>query len=129
VSIVVAVVRTLSYGFLAWFLSRRKVWEGEMVSLLVWLPWAIPGILLGTAFLSVFLNVAILSALLPTLGPLILVLIVQNLPLGTHMLRSSVTQISSELEEASYVSGGGRLTTLRRITLPLVMPTLTSWSS
>jgi iron(III) transport system permease protein len=123
---VVSVVGTLLYAVLAAILARSRLWSRGAVSLLVWLPWAIPGVLLGTAFLNLFLNTSVLTPLLQTLTPLIVVLIIASLPLGTHMIRSAVAQISPELEEASEMSGANRLTTFRRITLPLAAPTLLS---
>jgi iron(III) transport system permease protein len=122
----VSVVGTLLYAVLAAILARSRLWSRGAVSLLVWLPWAIPGVLLGTAFLNLFLNTSVLTPLLQTLTPLIVVLIIASLPLGTHMIRSAVAQISPELEEASEMSGANRLTTFRRITLPLAAPTLLS---
>lgn len=122
----VAVVGTMICAVLGGILARSRVWSKEAVSLLVWLPWAIPGVLLGISFLNLFLYTPGLTGLLQTLIPLILVLIIANLPLGTHMLRSAVGQISNELEEASSMAGAGGLTTFRRVTLPLTTPTLLS---
>jgi iron(III) transport system permease protein len=126
IGFVVGTVGTLAYAGLAWSLARTRWWSRSMISVLVWLPWAIPGVLMGTAFLNLFLNVPLLTGLRTTLFPLILVLIVQSLPLGTHMLRSGVEQISGELEEASYVCGGSRAWTFVRIVLPLLMPMFVS---
>jgi iron(III) transport system permease protein len=126
VSFGAATIGTIAYSVLGWILARTEVWGREAIGLIIWLPWAIPGLLLSTAFLSLFLNVPALTPLLTTLVPLGVVLIVQSMPLGTHLLRSSITQVSGQLEEASYTSGAGRLVTFRRITLPLVMPTFIS---
>ena len=122
----VAAIGTLGYAVLGTVLARSKLWGKEVVSLLTWLPWAIPGVLMSTAFLNIFLNTPLLTGFLTTLVPLAVVLLVQQLPLGTHMLRSAVGQISPELEEASLMSGASRWTTFRRITLPLVSPTFIS---
>jgi iron(III) transport system permease protein len=126
VSLSSAALGTLAFALLGWVLVRTRVWGRQVVSLLAWLPWAIPGVLLGTAFLSLFLGTPFLSSLLTTLVPMTFVLIVQSLPLGTHMLRSAVAGISAELEEASHMAGASPLTTFRRISLPLVMPTFVS---
>jgi len=126
IAVIVAVVGTLIYSVLATILARTKVWSNGIVGLLVWLPWAIPGVLMGTAFLNIFLNTPFLIGLLQTLVPLVVVLIISSLPLGTHMVKTAVGQISSELEEASAMAGAGRFTTFRRITLPLAGPTVMS---
>src|SRR5262249_58171144 len=54
---VVALVGTLIYLALAWFIARHSFRGKAVMSLAICLPWAIPGVLLGTAFLTVFLNV------------------------------------------------------------------------
>jgi iron(III) transport system permease protein len=126
IATIVAVVGALIYSVLATVLARSRLWSRGAVSLLVWLPWAVPGVLMGTAFLNIFLNTPLLSGFLATLVPLILVLVIQSLPLGTHMMRSAVGQVSTELEEASQMSGANWLVTFRRITLPLAAPTFLS---
>ena len=67
-----------------------------------------------------------LSLIYGTFAPLILILVIKEMPIGTHMMKAALTQISQELEEASWTCGAGRLTTFRRISLPLVTPTLIS---
>jgi iron(III) transport system permease protein len=47
----------LLYSILAYALIRTSVVGKSWVNLLVWLPWAVPGILLGLAFLWLFLSV------------------------------------------------------------------------
>jgi iron(III) transport system permease protein len=109
------------FGF-AWVLVRTRIAGRAVASILIWLPWAIPGILLGVAFLSVFTAVPGARVLLGTLVPLIVVIIIQTLPLGTHMIQTSIQQISGELEEAARSSGARTSQVIRRITLPLVAP-------
>jgi iron(III) transport system permease protein len=126
IGIVVAGLGTVIFSALAVVLARSRLWSRSLVSLVTWLPWAIPGVLLGTAFLNVFLNTPILSGLLTTLVPLIVVLLIQAMPLGTHLMRSSIEQISVELEEASTMSGASALTTFRRVTIPVALPMVVS---
>ena len=57
---------------------------------------------------------------------LILVLVVKELPMGTHMMKSSLGQVAVEMEQSSRVCGAGWLTTWRRILLPLMRPMLVS---
>jgi iron(III) transport system permease protein len=123
---VVALVGTLLYLGLAWFLARNSFRGKSALSLAIWLPWALPGVLLGTAFLLVFLNVPGLRLLYGTAVALIVVLIVQGLPFATHMLEASIGQVSRELEEAALMSGATPLQTVRRITAPIVAPMVAS---
>lgn len=96
------------------------------LALAAWLPWAVPGLLIGTAYLTLFLEVPGLSGLLKTLLPLVIVLTVQALPLGSMMMRSAVNQLSGEFEEAAHTCGADAVTTYHRIVLPLLSPMLTT---
>jgi iron(III) transport system permease protein len=120
----VAVIGTLLYLALGWFIARNSFPGKSAFSFAIWLPWAIPGVLLGTAFASIFLNVAALRLAYGTGLALVIVLVVQGLPFATHMLEASISQIARELEEASRMSGAGLLQTAIGVTVPLIAPTI-----
>ena len=120
----VAVIGTLLYLALGWFIARNSCPGKSAFSFAIWLPWAIPGVLLGTAFASIFLNVATLRLAYGTGLALVIVLLVQGVPFATHMLEASISQIAGELEEAARMSGAGLLQTAMRITVPLIAPTI-----
>ena len=122
----VAVAGTVLYLALAWFIARNSFPGKAALSLAIWLPWAIPGVLLGTAFLSIFLNLPGLRFIYGTVLALIIVLIVQGLPFATHMFEASISQIARELEESSLMSGASRLETVIRVTVPLIAPVVAS---
>jgi iron(III) transport system permease protein len=86
----------------------------------------VPGILLGVALLWLLLSVPVLNLLYGTFWALILALAIKEMPIGTHMMKNSFQQVSPELEQASRVSGANWFTTYRRITLPLIAPTIVS---
>lgn len=115
---------TALYAGLAWLLARHAPWGGPVIATMAWLPWAIPGVLVGIAFLSLSLRYT--PVLMTTLVPMVAVLVVQGLPLGVSMSRSSFEQLSTEMEEQSAVAGAGTFTTFRRITVRLVAPMLVS---
>ena len=123
---VVALAGTLLYLALGWFIARNSFRGKSAMSLAIWLPWAIPGVLLGTAFLLVFLNVPGVRLVYGTVVALIVVLLVQGLPFATHMFEASIAQVSRELEEASLMSGAAPIETVRRITVPLIAPMVAS---
>ena len=122
----VGVLGVATYALIAYAITRKDVPLRTTIGILAWLPWAVPGILLGVAFLWLLLSLPVLSLFYGTFVPLILVLIVKEMPIGTHMMRAALGQISADLEEASLVSGAGRFTTFRRITLPIIAPTVVS---
>jgi iron(III) transport system permease protein len=114
----------LVYAPLGYLLARGRIVAKSALSVLVWLPWAVPGLLLGLAFLWLFLSADILSPLYGTFGGLSLVLLIKEMPIGVHMTRTAFHQIDEELEHASEVCGSSWLGTYRRIVLPLIAPML-----
>jgi iron(III) transport system permease protein len=122
VGLSVGLIGTLIYALLAWVLTRTTVWGRDVLALLVWLPWAIPGLVLGITLLSILLNVPIISPLYGTIIPLVAAMIIKDLPIGVQMLRSSLYQLSPDLEESAKMSGAGFGVTFWRVTLPSIAP-------
>lgn len=122
----VGLIGTLIFALVAWVLARTRIWGVRWIGMLVWLPWAIPGIVLGLSLLSLILGTPGLSRLYGTIVPLILALIIQQLPIGVQLLRSAIAQVSGQLEEAAVMSGASFAMIFRRITLPLIAPMLIS---
>ena len=122
----VGVIGLAVYATIAYVLVRTTIPARPAISILAWLPWAVPGILLGVALLWLLLSLPGMSIFYGTFVPLILVLVIKEMPIGTHMMKTALGQISKELEEASWVCGASRFTTFRRISLPLITPTLVS---
>lgn len=126
VALLAATVGSVLYALLGRALARGSFFGREVLSLVIWLPWAVPGVLLGTAILSVFLTVDAFTVFIGTLVPLVVALTIQSLPLGAHMLRGAIDQVSVEVEEASYLSGVGGVRTFLKITMPMVVPMFAS---
>jgi iron(III) transport system permease protein len=122
----VSTIGLLLYGLIAYAIARSRLAGKRALSLLVWLPWSVPGILLGMSLLWLMLTLPVVNLLYGTMGALVLALIIQSMPIGTQMLRTSFGQVGDELEQASTVSGAGWLMTYRRIMLPLIAPMLVS---
>jgi iron(III) transport system permease protein len=120
----VASAGILLYALLAYTLLRTRIWGRGIISVLVWLPWALPGMLLGMGLLWLILSAPGINLLYGTIGGLAVALIIKDMPLGVQMLKSAFGQVSEEMEEASMVSGAGWMVTFRRILLPLVAPML-----
>ncbi len=118
------IIGTAIFSLIAWVLVRTEIWGRNIISVLTWLPWAIPGLVLGVTLLSLMLNVPVLSALYGTIVPLVLAMIIKELPIGVQLLKSSLSQVSGDLEEAAQMAGSRFGTTFRRITLPLIAPML-----
>jgi iron(III) transport system permease protein len=122
----VGIIGVLAFSLLSWVIVRSRLWSRDLISFLVWLPWAIPGLVLGVTLLSLLLNVPGLNKLYGTLTPLILALLIKELPIGVQMIRAAIAQTSHELEEAGKMSGAHFRQIFHRVTLPLIAPTLIS---
>ena len=89
-----------------------------------WLPFTVPGIILGLALLWLFLGVNFLRPLYGTTALLIIAGVISGMPLGVQVIKSGLMQLGGELEEASRIAGASWWTTYRRIVLRLMAPTL-----
>ncbi len=116
----------LGFALIAWVLVRTRIWGRGLLVFLIWLPWGVPGLVLGVTLLSLMLNLPLLRGLYGTIVPLILALIIKELPIGVQLLRNALAQVSAELEESAVMSGAGFSVIFRRITLPLVAPMVVS---
>ncbi|MGH7817629.1 MAG: ABC transporter permease, partial [Candidatus Binatia bacterium] len=122
----VATVGVAIYALLAYAIVRMRVPLRATISVLAWLPWAVPGILLGVAILWLLLSIPGASLFYGSMFPVILVLVIKEMPIGTHMMKAALGQVSRDLEEASLVCGASRVATIRRVALPIIAPTLVS---
>jgi len=114
------------YCLVGYALVRTEIVGRSLVNLLVWLPWAIPGILLGLAFLWLFLSAPVFSPLYGSYLGLVLVLLIKEMPIGVHMTKTAFVQIAEELEQVGRVCGAQWFYNFRRIVLPLISPVLVS---
>ena len=114
------------YSGLGYVLSKSHLSGRHILSILVWLPWAIPGILLGVALLWLLLAVPGLGFLYGNMGALIVAMVIKELPLGVSFTSVAFLQVASEIEASARVCGASWLTTYRRIMLPLIAPALVS---
>ena len=122
----VAMLGVFVFSLLAWVLVRSNIWGRSALSIVIWLPLGIPGVVLGVTLLSLMLGVPGMNKLYGTIIPLIVALVINAMPIGIQLLRGALAQISAELEEAATMSGGTFLFIFRRITLPLMAPALVS---
>jgi iron(III) transport system permease protein len=114
----------LFYSFIAYMIVKTRDRGRWLLDFLSWLPWSIPGILLGVALLWTFLQTKIFLPLYGTIYLLMVAMVIKSMPFGTQMIKSVLLQLGNDLEEASKVCGGTWLDTFRRVIFPLTMPAL-----
>ncbi len=98
-------------------------WQSRWVSFLdylVMLPRALPGLIVGLAFLWVFLFFKPIAPLRTTLFSLWIAYTVVWLAYGLRLISAALLQVKPELEEAARVTGAGQGTVYRDVTLPLI---------
>ena len=81
----------------------------------------IPSVIAGLAWMLLYLSLPI-----GIYGTVVVLVLAYSyrLAVSTRLTRAALMQIHGELEEASSVAGGAWLTTLRRVVLPLLRPSL-----
>jgi iron(III) transport system permease protein len=117
-------IGVLFYSLIAYFIVRTHYRGKWLLDFLSWLPWSIPGILLGIALLWTFLQTRIFLPIYGTIYLLMIAMVIKSMPFGTQMIKSVLLQLGNDLEEASKVCGGTWFDTFRRVILPLTMPAL-----
>lgn len=120
-----AVIGVLFYSLIAYVIVKSKFAGKKVLDFVSWLPWALPGILLGVGLLWTFLQTPGLNALYGTVYLMMVAIIIKSMPLGVQMTKSVMLQLGDELEEASRICGASWLETYRRVLLPLLLPMLT----
>ncbi len=115
---------------LAWALERYDFPGRRLLDAAVDLPFALPTAVAGIALTALYAPSGAFGALAARLGGRIayteagifLALLFVGLPFVTRTVQPVVAEIDRELEEASATLGAGRLTTLRRVIWPMLMP-------
>jgi iron(III) transport system permease protein len=89
-----------------------------------WLPSIFPGIILGVGLLRFFLTFPPIQFLYGTVFVLAFALVIGGMTTGTQVIKSGLGQLGRDLEDAARIGGGGWLSVMRRVVIPLMTPTL-----
>ena len=119
-----AVAAVVVNSLIAYIAVRTRYRGRRVLDVISWLPFTVPGIILGLALLWLFLDVAFLRPLYGTMALLIVAGLISGMPLGVQIIKSGLMQLGGELEEVSRVVGASWWDTYRRIVLRLLAPTL-----
>ena len=123
-TIEVGVITAIAGGILAfavgYTIHRTPVAGRRSIDVLSTLPVAIPGLVIGVAYLWAWIGIP--GGLYGTIWILALAFIARFMPDTVKALSTSFLQIDRELEEAAWVCGKDLLGTIRTIVLPLARP-------
>ena len=123
----IAAVAAFIWSFFVVLLStmiRRRIWR-RLLSLLVLVPWALPGTVVAISIAEAYGEPSLLLGsfiLVGTFWILPVVYFLRFMPLVVRALQASMEQMDTSLIEAAGSLGAGWWQRLRRVTLPLVLP-------
>jgi iron(III) transport system permease protein len=120
VGVITAVVGGALAFAIGYTIHRTKMAGRRTIDLVSTLPIAIPGLVVGVAYLWAWIGIP--GGLYGTIWILALAFIARFMPDTVKALSTSFLQIHRELEEAAWVCGRGVLGTIRTIVLPLARP-------
>jgi iron(III) transport system permease protein len=120
VGVITAVIGGILSFAIGYTIHRSKLAGRGVVDLLSTLPVAIPGLVVGVAYLWAWIGLP--GGLYGTIWILALAFVARFVPDTVKALSTSFLQIHKELEEAAWISGASLLGTIRTIVLPLARP-------
>ncbi|RZD74947.1 carbohydrate ABC transporter permease [Streptomyces albidoflavus] len=106
----------------AYAVSRLTFFGGRQVSALFLAVYLFPATLLAVPLFVMFAKMGLSGSLVG----LAIVYIAQTVPVSIYMLKNYFVTIPHSIEEAAAIDGASRLQTVRKIILPLALPTLTA---
>jgi iron(III) transport system permease protein len=109
--------------FAAWLIVRHRGAAGWALDLLISVPLVFPGIVLGITLLIQFLWLPMIP-IYGTIWILAFAFLIRFMPYGMRFCHAGILAIHRELEECGRTCGASTLVVLRRIVLPLALPSV-----
>lgn len=109
---------------IAYIVMRTNLWGRKWLDYVAMSAVAIPGLVLGIGYLRIFYQFEVPWSDQPLATwwvILVVALTVRRLPYALRACMAALYQVSEALEEAAQCLGATRLTTVRRIVVPLMM--------
>ncbi|MEU2080705.1 carbohydrate ABC transporter permease [Streptomyces albus] len=106
----------------AYAVTRLRFFGSRQVSALFLAVYLFPATLLAVPLFVMFAKLGLQGSL----GGLALVYVAQTVPVAVYMLRNYFVTVPATLEEAAALDGCTRLQTVRKVVLPLAVPSLTA---
>lgn len=120
---VLGATATMALGGIVAYVTTRTTWRGRrLIDILAWLPWMMPGMVLGIGFLWGFATLPHSIPIYGTLWALLLAYIALGTPVAVRVTSGAYAQIARDIEECSRVHGAGWWQTLGRILIALAWP-------
>ncbi len=114
-------------SILAYITERKKPKGAALLDLSIMAPFILPGTVVSIALLSAFGA----NSIFKMTGTYLILLIsymIRRTPYVYRSVSANLTQLNPSLEEASTISGATWIYTFRRVSVPLIMPSIISGS-
>jgi iron(III) transport system permease protein len=119
----VGATATMILGGIVAYITTRTTWHGRrLIDILAWLPWMMPGMVLGIGFLWGFATLPHAIPIYGTLWALLLAYIALGTPVAVRVTSGAYAQIARDIEECSRVHGANWGQTVMRILVALAWP-------
>lgn len=121
----VTLLNVLMGVLLAWVLVRDRFWGRQALNVVIDVPFALPTIVAGLVLLALYGPRSPLGVdLANTRYAVFLALAFVTLPFVVRTVQPVLEVLDSDVEEAAASLGATRLTTLRRVILPALVPAI-----
>jgi sulfate transport system permease protein len=124
-SLLVTAINIVMGTMIAWVLVRDRFWGKRLLDLLIDIPFAMPTIVAGLVLLGLYgpkspLGINVSNAR----TSVTLALAFVTLPFIVRTVQPVLAELDADVEEAAASLGASRLTILRRIVLPAIIPAI-----
>ncbi|MBI2986654.1 MAG: iron ABC transporter permease [Deltaproteobacteria bacterium] len=127
IALIVATATMVLATLTAWMAVRGRFRGSSIPDFLTFINTAVPSVVFGLAVMLVYLSFSIIP-IYGTIWIIIIAFVTRYLTFTTRLIGGAVVQIDKQLEEASETSGASLWITLRRVTVPLILPSfLSGW--
>jgi iron(III) transport system permease protein len=117
-----ATITMILGALIAYVLVRTRFRIRRALEVLAWLPWMMPGMVLGIGLLWAYALMPGPIQLYGTLWALLVAYVTLGTPLSVRTMSGAFAQLANDLEECSRIHGAAWWTTFRRILLALAWP-------
>ncbi|MBP1154915.1 MULTISPECIES: iron ABC transporter permease [unclassified Paenibacillus] len=115
-------ISVIVYGLMAYISVRTRYFARGAFDILTWIPFTIPGLVLGLGYFLMVLNTPVINQLYGTIFVIIFVQTLSAMTVSMQILKSNMLQLGFDLEEAGRALGGTWWYGFRRIITPLMIP-------
>ncbi len=126
-SILATILCAVLGSVVAYITERKKPKGAALLDLSIMAPFILPGTVVSIALLAAFSGNSIIR-LTGTYTIIVISYMIRRTPYVYRSVAASLTQLNPSLEEASTIAGATWFYTFRKVSVPLIMPSIISGS-